>query len=326
MAVVQADAARSERRGRLAQEPEPEPEPQLEPQPQPERQPGTGTDTRGADSSPLGFFRPAAAPTQGQLDAAIARYAAAREGSDDAALTEWNVDTARHWRLAADRSPPRDFVVASARLELDGGEPVFVTARWRRADALAAVGAQPTSGDEWVEQRCLRFGSETDPPENTMVRGQPLVCQKAYMRVSFFALGLLDRPPGQGLAILLVGLGAGQLTHLWRRHLPRTPGQTHTIHCVEKHAEVVELARAHFDLEQAAEGVDVTVRVQDGQVALQQAAAASYDLVVVDLSVGSFVDAATCRDLRRVLRPGGVCVHNYVSHRWFPRDGKPRLH
>ena len=158
-----------------------------------------------------------------------------------------------------------------------------------------------------------------------MLAASLLLAPVIYTVIGLGALGLLDRPPGQGLAILLVGLGAGQLTHLWRRHLPRTPGQTHTIHCVEKHAEVVELARAHFDLEQAAEGVEVTVRVQDGQAALQQAAAASYDLVVVDLSVGSFVDAATCRDLRRVLRPGGVCVHNYVSHRWFPRDGKTRL-
>ena len=74
----------------------------------------------------------------------------------------------------------RPAAAAAAPLEPDG--------RWseahQRGIALAAVGAQPSSGDEWVEQRCLRFGSETDPPENTMVRGQPLVCQKAYMRVS----------------------------------------------------------------------------------------------------------------------------------------------
>jgi hypothetical protein len=127
--------------------------------------------------------------------------------------------------------------------------------------------------------------------------------------VSFFAMGLMPRAPSR---ILLIGLGAGQLVELWRTHLPRAEGATLDIHCVELHGEVVELARQHFAFGRADDTqTTTTVQVADGRVVLEQLPPSVYDLVVVDLSVAGFVDTTASADLRRVLRPGGVCVHNY---------------
>ena len=99
---------------------------------------------------------------------------------------------------------------------------------------------------------------------------------------------------------------------LWRAHLPPPAGEPLRIHCVELHAEVIALARSHFDFGRHEEaGAAVTVEVADGRAVLARSPAAAFDLVVVDLSVAGFVDAAAAADLRRVLRPGGVCVHNY---------------
>ena len=122
-------------------------------------------------------------------------------------------------------------------------------------------------------------------------------------------MGLMPRAPSR---ILLIGLGAGQLVELWRTHLPRAEGATLDIHCVELHGEVVELARQHFAFGRADDTqTTTTVQVADGRVVLEQLPPSVYDLVVVDLSVAGFVDTKASADLRRVLRPGGVCVHNY---------------
>ena len=156
--------------------------------------------------------------------------------------------------------------------------------------------------------------------------------------MSFFALALLPRHPSR---ILLIGLGAGQLVELWRTHLPRTASSTLEVHCVrfavthtlqpttrpfcprvkvslfvldqvELHAEVVDLARQHFDFGRADDAqTTVTVQVEDGRDFLERSPSSAYDLVMVDLSVAGFVDESACSHLRRVLRPGGVCVHNY---------------
>jgi SAM-dependent methyltransferase len=81
---------------------------------------------------------------------------------------------------------------------------------------------------------------------------------------------------------------------------------------VELHAEVVDLARQHFDFGLADDAqTTVTVQVGDGRDVLEQSPPSAYDLVMVDLSVAGFVDEQACSHLRRVLRPGGVCVHNY---------------
>ena len=78
------------------------------------------------------------------------------------------------------------------------------------------------------------------------------------------------------------------------------------------------MAREHFGLAADANSADAdppgcttTFETADGRAVLRQGATASYDLIVVDLSVGGFIDAAACTDLRRMLRPGGACVHNY---------------
>jgi hypothetical protein len=163
------------------------------------------------------------------------------------------------------RMPARDFIIASARMRLDNDEPVYVTARWRWAADLekyTATSHLDRAQCQWVEQRSLRFGDPLDPPENIMIVDRPGICQKPYMcvvlvvvlllrvllssrrwrplvclcpglqqrrRVSFFAMGLLPRPPSR---ILLIGLGAGHLVEIWRAHLPRIAGTPLEIHCV----------------------------------------------------------------------------------------------
>lgn len=84
------------------------------------------------------------------------------------------------------------------------------------------------------------------------------------------------------------------------------------LHQVELHGEVVDLARQYFDLGRADDAqTTVTVQVGDGRDFLEQSPPSVYDLVMVDLSVAGFVDETACLHLRRVLRPRGVCVHNY---------------
>ena len=239
--------------------------------------------------------------------AAEAADAYEAECDDDLATKSYNIATARS--AGAQIMPSRDFILATARMRLDDDELVYVTTRWRRAAELTACGTseEGPSLEEggWVEQRSLRFGDPLDPPENVMVVGQPSVCQKPYMRVLFFAMGLLCQPPAR---ILLIGLGAGQLVEIWRTHLP---SPLH-IDCVELHAEVVELARRHFNFGRADDAQTTTsVEVADGRAVLQRSPAAAYDIVVVDLSVAGFVDGTASADLRRVLKPGGLCINNY---------------
>lgn len=75
---------------------------------------------------------------------------------------------------------------------------------------------------------------------------------------------------------------------------------------------MVDLARKHFDFCRAADAqTTVNVQVGDGRLVLEQLPPSSYDLVVVDLPVAGLVDDRDCANLRRVLRPTGVCVHNY---------------
>ena len=188
----------------------------------------------------------------------------------------------------ATRGQPRnDFIMAAGKLAAaGGGGAVFVTARWLDTAALNGLGsprsfpAGKPHQEQWVEQRALRFADvrkpndfiapliarlpldsthdglayalqAADPPENLMLVGNPLYTAKAYLRLSFVALGLLvrrhvstrrvmslssphhplppmtvqragqDRPPQR---LLLIGLGAGHLVGLWSAYL--APGGT----------------------------------------------------------------------------------------------------
>ena len=269
----------------------------------------------------MAYFTPSVlcAASTAILDDAVSRYAAdAAAAGASAATVTWNIETAKQ-SVANGGNQSRDFVIAVASMALAAGEPVFVTAQWRRVKGLAACGAAEGLGQPggWVEQRCLRFSDATDPPENIMIVGQPCVCQKQYMRVSFAVFAFLPHAPAR---VMLIGVGAGQLVEMWRIHLPPCAGdRDRVIDGIELHAEVLGLARDYFYLGGGSSGGggtkghagDVTLTNQDGRDALERGATATYDMIVVDLSVGDFIDARVSRNLRRLLRPGGVCVHNY---------------
>jgi hypothetical protein len=284
--------------------------------------------------NPMTFFTPEVltSGSQAALDDAADRYAqAAGAAGESAAVVQWNTDTAQEAAQGRPGGGPpsrRDFILAKLPLSLAPGESVLVTARWRRAGApeLAALGCRRARSshrddDDWVEQRSLRFGDALDPPENTMIVGQPCVCQKLYMRASLFVVSLLSRPPSR---LLLLGVGAGQLVSLWQQHLPPPQRKQRTIDCVELHPEVAQLGCEFFDalgggesssassINRAAGSSErLNFVCEDALHALRRGDDGVYDVIVVDLPVAALVDGASCSHLRRLLRPGGVCVHNY---------------
>ena len=183
---------------------------------------------------PLSFFTPAvlSVASAATFVEACEQYALAAAASGVSQSTvDTNVEIAQEAR-ANGGEMSRDFVLVEMQMALADDEAVFVTTQWRQVQELTAFGAG-ASVSGFVEQRCLRFGGAREPPENQVVVGQPTVCQKAYLRVSFFVFSVLPRPP---LRLLLVGVGAGQLLSLWRAHLPPCTGnQQRVIHCVELH-------------------------------------------------------------------------------------------
>ena len=113
--------------------------------------------------------------------------------------------------------------------------------------------------------------------------------------------------------VVLVGLGGGALATALQALVPSV-----RIRVVELDCAVVDVAERWFGFSRA--GVDVTVG--DGLAAFDDAAAA--DVVVIDVdakdaSLGmscppaAFLAPAYLQKVKRVLRPGGVCVVNIVA-------------
>ena len=113
--------------------------------------------------------------------------------------------------------------------------------------------------------------------------------------------------------ITLVGLGGGALATALQALVPSV-----TIRVVELDGAVVDVAERWFGFSRA--GVDVTVG--DGLAAFEDVSEA--DVVVIDVdakdaSLGmscppaAFLEPAYLQKVKRVLRPGGVCVVNIVA-------------
>jgi spermidine synthase len=120
----------------------------------------------------------------------------------------------------------------------------------------------------------------------------------------------LAAPPGQPLDV--VHLGGGALT-LPRYVAVTRPGSRQRV--VELDEPLTELVRAHLPLPR---GARVRVRAADARAGLAALPPASADVVLTDVFAGARTPAHLTtvefqREVRRVLRPGGVCAANVAD-------------
>ena len=151
--------------------------------------------------------------------------------------------------------------------------------------------------------RMLAFGGR-EAPQSAIKRGDPAHLEFEYVRITMIALGLARHPPQR---VLAVGLGGGSMPMFLRMAYPDA-----RIDVVEIDPAVVRVAEKYFDVRQDER---LRVHVGDGRAFVENAAPASYDMVILDaygqgvvprhLTTIEFLGA-----VRRALRPDGVAVSN----------------
>ena len=160
--------------------------------------------------------------------------------------------------------------------------------------------------------RTMEF--ERGAARHSLVRlGDPLHLEFEYSRIALIGLALSRKPPQR---ILVVGLGGGSLPVFLHRAYPEV-----RIDVVEIDPEVVRVAKRYFDV---AEDARLRIHVADGRRFIEQSAAASYDIVILDAFGAKEVPAHLSTQefllsVRRLLRPDGVSVSNI----WGP-NSNPR--
>jgi spermidine synthase len=120
----------------------------------------------------------------------------------------------------------------------------------------------------------------------------------------------LHAPPGEPLQVVHVGGGGFTLPRYVAATRPRSRSLT-----FERDGGLVEVAREALGLRTSAR---MRVRVGDGRELLRALPERSADAVIVDAFDGPLVPAHLTtvefvRDMRRVLRPGGLCVLNVID-------------
>ena len=157
--------------------------------------------------------------------------------------------------------------------------------------------------------RTMEF--ERGAARHSLVRlGDPLHLEFEYSRIALIGLALSRKPPQR---ILVVGLGGGSLPVFLHRAYPEV-----RIDVVEIDPEVVRVAKRYFDV---AEDARLRIHVADGRRFIEQSAAASYDIVILDAFGAKEVPAHLSTQefllsVRRLLRPDGVTVSNI----WGPNS------
>ena len=166
--------------------------------------------------------------------------------------------------------------------------------------------------DDAAGFRTMEF--ERGAARHSLVRlGDPLHLEFEYSRIALIGLALSRKPPQR---ILVVGLGGGSLPVFLHRAYPEVQ-----IDVVEIDPEVVRVAKRYFDV---TEDTRLRIHVADGRRFIEQSAAASYDIVILDafgakevpthLSTQEFL-----LSVKRLLRRDGVSVSNI----WGP-NSNPR--
>lgn len=130
------------------------------------------------------------------------------------------------------------------------------------------------------------------------------------------AAPILWLPPNRRRRILILGLGAGSIARLARAMAPDAE-----ILGVELDAEVVRLARAHFDLDT----LDVQVEIADAREWLAKSGARKglgrFDVILEDVFIGNgddvhkpdWIPDPAHRQARKLLAAGGVMVSNTLD-------------
>lgn len=128
------------------------------------------------------------------------------------------------------------------------------------------------------------------------------------------AAPLLLLPPARRRSVLILGLGAGSVARLARAIAPEA-----RIVGVELDAEVVRLARAHFELD----ALDLAIEQADARVWLEQAVGrrARFDAILEDVFIGrgdavhkpDWIPDPAHRHARRLLTRGGLLVSNTLD-------------
>ena len=160
---------------------------------------------------------------------------------------------------------------------------------------LVVVTEEQSSACEAV--RALHLGSEENIPESVvrLVRSsttepwRPVanVLMKPHLQHSLLAFAWLDGFPA-GSRAALIGVAGGSLLHFWRECVPGGAGLR--IDAVELDAAVLDAAREHLGLGMCEPPHGLTTfHVDDGASFLAAAEDEIYDLLVVDLDMGSLV-------------------------------------
>jgi spermidine synthase len=146
-------------------------------------------------------------------------------------------------------------------------------------------------------------------PQSHVDLVDPAHLEFEYVRRMGHVLDLAG-PPGEPLDV--VHLGGGALT-LPRYVAVTRPGSRQRV--VEVDERLTELVRAHLPLPR---GARVRVRAADARAGLAALPPASADVVHTDVFAGARTPAHLTtvefqREVRRVLRPGGVCAANVAD-------------
>mgnify|MGYP002630281517 CR=1 FL=1 len=196
--------------------------------------------------------------------------------------------------------------IAATTMVVAAGIAVWLRNR-RLARAVRVIARYPTRvrGRRWYKEvvvtetggsaevvRALHLGSEHNEPESRctlrhgeIVAGSGLLL-KEHLQYALLAFGWLDRgfELEDGARAALIGVAGGSLLHFWRECVPG--GAALSVDAVEIDGAVLEAAREHMQLGACQR---VQFHVADGAQFLREAEDEVYDLLVVDLDMGSLV-------------------------------------
>ena len=201
---------------------------------------------------------------------------------------------------------PADWLASAAQWSTSG-TPIF--AQPSSVDAATEVRVHEHRGGWRTLRFCGADGRSSVQSVTQMVgagTAEPRWVANEYVK-SLASVGLASGALGAAPRVAFLGLGAGTLPLLLRRHVPDA-----TLEAVELDAAVVDAATSCLGLEKA----DVAVSVGDALAWAAAAPDAQYDAIFVDvfdgdnLTPSAFVAPPFVADVRRALAPGGVAVHN----------------